>query len=133
MTPTAVDRWFAALTCSSAGTPDADLLGRFVADRDGAAFAELVRRYGPLVLGVCRRGVPDAHLAEDAFQAVFVVLATHAGRARPLGPWLYGVAVKVAARARGRLMARRRREALTGAVPDVATVPPAYDDSAAVA
>ena len=89
MTPTAVEGWFAALTRSSAGATDADLLGRFAAGRDGAAFAELVRRHGPLVLGVCRRGVPDAHLAEDAFQAVFVVLATNAGRvdpARPLGP-----------------------------------------------
>ena len=135
MTPTAVDRWFAALTGSAAGPTDADLLGRFAAGRDGAAFAELVHRHGPLVLGVCRRGVPDAHLAEDAFQAVFMVLATNAGRvdpARPLAAFLHGVAVKVAARARGRLLARRRREALSGVVPDVAAGPPAYDDSTAV-
>src|SRR5436305_2017496 len=82
---------------------DADLVGRFVAGRDEAAFAEIVRRHGPAVLGVCRRVTGNHHLAEDAFQAVFVVLAAKAGCVRPrsaLAAWLYGVAYRTALRAR---------------------------------
>jgi RNA polymerase sigma factor (sigma-70 family) len=100
---------------------DADLLRRFAAGRDDAAFAELVRRHGPLVLGVCRRVVADRHLADDAFQAAFVVLARKAGgldAGRPLGPWLYGVAFRVALRARLMIGRRRKRETLTAQVPD---------------
>jgi len=132
---TPIDRWLATLTRRSAGTTDADLLGRFVVGRDEEAFAELVRRYGPLVLGVCRRRVPDDHAAEDAFQAVFVVLAAKAGRidaARPLGPWLHGVAVKVAARAGRRLVQRRRREVGTQDLPETAAALPPNDDPTAV-
>jgi len=54
--------------------PDRDLLRRFADARDEGAFAELVRRHGPMVLAVCRRVVSDSHLADDAFQATFVVL-----------------------------------------------------------
>src|SRR5882724_7875015 len=76
-------------------TDDGELLARFVAARSEAAFAELVRRYGPLVFAVCRRVVCDRHLAEDAFQAVFIVLATKAASVRPasaLPAWLHTVA-----------------------------------------
>ncbi len=113
---------------------DADLLGRFVRDRDEAAFAELVRRFGPLVLGVCRRVIPDAHLAEDAFQAAFVVLARKASDVRPatLPHWLYGVAQKVALRARTMAGRRAKRETLTAAPPEVAVLPPEPDDTAAL-
>lgn len=100
---------------------DADLLRRFASARDDTAFAALVSRYGRLVLATCRRIVPDAHLAEDAFQAAFVVLATKAGSLdtrRPLGPWLYGVARHVATRARDMIGRRRKRETLTGTLPD---------------
>ncbi|MFO0799463.1 MAG: sigma-70 family RNA polymerase sigma factor [Gemmataceae bacterium] len=102
-----------------AAPTDAELLGRFVAGRDAAAFAELVRRHGPAVLAVCRRVTRHAHDAEDAFQAAFLVLARRADSVRPgdpLGAWLYGVAVRVARRAAERPW--RRRET-TGDVPDV--------------
>ncbi len=102
--------------------PDADLLRRFAATRDDGAFAALVARYGRLVLSACRRIVPDTHLADDAFQATFVVLATKAASLdgnRPLGPWLYAVACHVSTRARAMIGRRRKRETLTGTVPDV--------------
>ncbi len=92
---------------------DAQLLDRFVSGRDEAAeaaFEELVIRHAPMVLQVCRNVLHDAHDAEDAFQAVFLVLASRAGsirRAGSIGSWLFGVARRVAARSR-RGAARRR-------------------------
>jgi DNA-directed RNA polymerase specialized sigma24 family protein len=68
---------------------DTELLDRFTAGRDPAAFADLVARHSPMVLGVCQRLLRDAHDAEDAFQATFLVLARKAGGLRrwgPLGP-----------------------------------------------
>jgi RNA polymerase sigma factor (sigma-70 family) len=92
---------------------DSELLGRFAACRDGAAFAQLVRRHGPLVLRVCRQLLQDPHDAEDAFQATFLVLVRKAGaigRRELLANWLYGVAYRVAARARATRARRRARE-----------------------
>src|SRR5690242_12137839 len=83
--------------------PDRDLLDRFTRSKDQQAFAALVRRHGPPVLGVCRRVLRDPHAAEDAFQATFLILARKASAiARPeaLASWLYGVAVRVACKAR---------------------------------
>jgi RNA polymerase sigma factor (sigma-70 family) len=92
---------------------DAQLLERFAVGRDEPAFAALMVRHGPMVLGVCRRLLHDADQAEDAFQAAFLVLARKAGaikRQPLLSAWLYGVAYKVAARLRGRTWKRQARE-----------------------
>jgi RNA polymerase sigma factor (sigma-70 family) len=99
---------------------DAALLATFARTRSEAAFAELVRRHGPLVQGVCRRVLGDEPEADDAFQAVFLVLARKAGGVRDpsrLGPWLYGVAVRVAGKAKAARSKRRRRERPMGEVP----------------
>jgi RNA polymerase sigma factor (sigma-70 family) len=101
---------------SVAGLSDRQLLERFNARRGAAgeaAFAALVARHGPMVLGVCRQILADGHLAEDAFQATFLVLARKARSIRDsdrLGNWLYGVALRTARGARLRLARRRERE-----------------------
>ncbi len=100
---------------------DGQLLGRFVQSRDADAFAALVRRLGPTVLAVCRRVCPDSHLAEDAFQAAFLVLATKAEAVKPreqVAVWLYGVAYRTASKARAMLSNRRRRETGSPALPE---------------
>jgi RNA polymerase sigma factor (sigma-70 family) len=94
------------------GLPDCELLARFLARRDAAAFEALVRRHGPLVLAACRKVLGDG--ADDAFQATFLVLLRQARsirRLRSVGPWLYGVAHRIAVRARADALRRRRREA----------------------
>jgi RNA polymerase sigma factor (sigma-70 family) len=90
---------------------DGDLLHRFAQHGDDEAFAALVERYGPIVLGVCRRVLNDTHEAEDAFQATFLLLLRRAGTLRPgpLGPWLHGVAYRTALKARERAVLRRGR------------------------
>jgi RNA polymerase sigma factor (sigma-70 family) len=98
---------------STAELTDGQLLERFLAGRDEASVEVLVRRYGPLVLGVCRRVLHNAHAAEDAFQATFLVLTRKApslDRGRPLGSWLYTVAYRLALRARANELRRQRCE-----------------------
>ncbi|MBY0524758.1 MAG: sigma-70 family RNA polymerase sigma factor [Gemmataceae bacterium] len=100
------------------GRPGADasdqaLLECFANQCDGQAFAALVWRHSPLVLGVCRRILPDAHAAEDAFQAVFLVLARKAGSIRhhqALSSWLFRVAYRIALRGRADLLRQRAHE-----------------------
>jgi RNA polymerase sigma factor (sigma-70 family) len=102
--------------------PSADrvLLERFVRDHDEAAFAALVERHGPMVLGVCRRVLRHQHDAEDACQATFLVLARRAASIRNrdnLGSWLHGVAFRAAAGLRRRIARRRAREGPEADVP----------------
>src|SRR4051812_7873455 len=94
----------------AAASPDAVLLADYLARRSEDALRALVERHGPAVLGVCRRRLRDHHAADDAFQATFFVLARDAAAVRrpeALGAWLYGVALRVCAKA-GRARARRR-------------------------
>lgn len=96
------------------GLEEGALLRRFVAQRDALAFEMIVARHGPMVLSVCRRLLQsDPHTAEDAFQATFLVLVKRARSIRDpgrLGPWLYGVAHRVAKRARADILRRQARE-----------------------
>jgi RNA polymerase sigma factor (sigma-70 family) len=113
------------LNCDS-GVTDGQLLGEFLARRDETAFAALVKRHGAMVFGVCRRLVGDVHLAEDAFQAVFIVLARRAGSVRPraqIGNWLYGVAYRTALKARAMLARRHSREKQVVVMPHPEVLP----------
>jgi RNA polymerase sigma factor (sigma-70 family) len=95
------------------------LLERFLAGRDQDAAAAIVRRHGPMVLAVCRRVLDNAEDVEDAFQATFLVFVRQAATIRRrgvLGPWLHGVAFRVARKAQVRAARRRRRE--QSAVPE---------------
>ncbi len=107
-----LDRLFLEGTVT--GLTEGELLGRFARRGDEAAFEALIARHGPMVLGVCRRILPDdPHAAEDAFQAVFLILVKKAGSIRDgdrLGPWLHGVARRVALRARAHALRRRSVE-----------------------
>lgn len=120
---------------AAAGDPrprsDGDLLAAFVRTRDAAAFEALVRRHGPMVFGVCRRVVRHTPTAEDAFQAVFVVLARRAATVRPgeqVANFLFGVAFRTALKAKGRLARLRSREKQVDAMPEPAARPADWDD-----
>jgi DNA-directed RNA polymerase specialized sigma24 family protein len=93
----------AALLAADGGPTDGQLLECFVSRREEAAFQALVRRHGPMVLGVCRRVLGNDHDADDAFHATFLVLVRKEPSVRPrelVGHWLYGVAYRTALKAR---------------------------------
>lgn len=119
----------AALVREQTCVPDGRLVEAFLDGRDEAAFETLVKRHGPMVLGVCRRVIGNVHDAEDAFQAVFLVLARNAGSILPrdqVGNWLHGVAYRTALQARGRLGRHRARERQVTEMPQ-ATARPEVD------
>ena len=115
--------------------PDGELLRSFLSQRDESAFAELVRRHGPVVGGVCRRTLPDPADAEDAFQASFLVLVCKADRLtkeRTVGPWLYRVAIWTARSLRRKNARRLSRTTPLSDVPADSKREPAIDLDAAL-
>jgi RNA polymerase sigma factor (sigma-70 family) len=107
---------------SVVGLSEWQLLERYLDRRDEAAFEAIVARHGPMVLGVCRRMLANLTDVEDAFQATFMVLvrrARHLGPRDAIGPWLHGVAARVALRTRCDAARRRRLEPIN---PDFAAV-----------
>jgi RNA polymerase sigma factor (sigma-70 family) len=108
----------AAFLHDGGGLTDGQLLECFIHRREEAAFEALVRRHGPMVLGVCRRVLAHDQDAEDAFQATFLVLVRKAAsltaRER-VGNWLYGVAYRVALQAKA---ARPVKEKQVNAMPE---------------
>ena len=114
--------------CRAVPRSDAELLAQFLTHRDEAAFAALVQRHGPMVLGVCRRMLGDADAAEDAFQATFLVLTRKAeavaGQAT-LAPWLYGVAQRTALKARTQARKRLARQEPLATEPTAQPLPEA--------
>jgi RNA polymerase sigma factor (sigma-70 family) len=109
------------------GRTDAQLLERFARARDEAAFELLLRRHGPMVLGVCRRVLRQEQDAEDAFQATFLTLARKAGsigKGEALAGWLARVAYRAALRARS---AAQRCPAAGLAEPEPPAAGPAGD------
>jgi RNA polymerase sigma factor (sigma-70 family) len=102
------------------GLADSELLDSYVKHADAAAFEALLRRHGPMVLGVCRRILRNEADTEDAFQATFLVLVRKAGSIRPRGMvsnWLYGVARNTSLKAREMIDKRRAKEKQAATMP----------------
>ena len=114
-------RWIVGAEATDASS-DSQLLDQFLHRQDEAAFAALLKRHGPMVLGVCRRVLGDADDAEDAFQATFFVLVRKAaaiGKRDAVGSWLYKVAYRTALRARTATLRRRTEERKAAAMPAI--------------
>jgi RNA polymerase sigma factor (sigma-70 family) len=119
----------AALLQEADRLTDAHLLESFLVGQEDAAFEALVRRHGPMILGVCRRVLHNRHDAEDAFQATFLVLlrkAASIGKRELLVNWLFGVAHRTALQARKATARRRVKERQ---VPDMARKQVTRDDA----
>src|SRR5262245_58821419 len=100
-------------TPAGAGVSDADLLRRFVDQRDEATFELLLWRHAAMVLHVCRQVLGDADAADDAFQATFLVFVRKAAtisHREALGSWLYRVAYHTALKARAEMRKRMNAE-----------------------
>jgi RNA polymerase sigma factor (sigma-70 family) len=109
---------------SIVGLSEWELLRRYLDRGDEAAFRAIVASHGPMVMSVCRRVLGEARDVEDAFQVTFLILAKKAGKlvpGDPIGHWLYGVAYRVALRARSATARRHARER-TVASPEMASV-----------
>ena len=109
-----------ALRQEGADLADGELLECYITRQDEAAFEALVRRHGPMVLGVCRRILRNDADADDAFQATFLVLVRKAASVRPRGMlsnWLYGVAHNTALKAKAMNHKRRAKEKEAGSMP----------------
>jgi RNA polymerase sigma factor (sigma-70 family) len=116
----------AALGQDGTGPTDGQLLECYLTHRDEAAFETLVRRHGPMVLGVCRRILRGHQDAEDAFQATFLVFVRKAASIVPremVAGWLYGVAYQTAVKARAMVGKLRARERQVAAMPEPEVVP----------
>jgi RNA polymerase sigma factor (sigma-70 family) len=121
------------LSGQEAASSDADLLGVYLETRENGAFEQIVHRHGAMVFGVCRRMAANPTDAEDAFQAVWLVLVQKANSIQPpamLGNWLYGVAVNICRRTRLQHVRRLERERRT-ATPELCEPP--LDDSLTLA
>jgi RNA polymerase sigma factor (sigma-70 family) len=122
----------ATLRQDGAGLTDSQLLSHFIEGKDESAFEALVRRHGPMVMGVCRRALHNHHDAEDAFQATFLVLVRKAVSVVPremVANWLYGVARTTAHRAKAAGARRRLREGEARNMPEPQAPPPdLWDD-----
>src|ERR1700736_3900257 len=111
---------------AAAGASDAELLRHFLGEGDEAAFTALVQRHGTMVWQVCISALGQREDAEDVFQATFLVLARKAGSVRKqesLASWLYGVALCLARKVRGRNLRRRTSAAGARALDRVAARP----------
>jgi RNA polymerase sigma factor (sigma-70 family) len=129
-----IDRVFGEGTL--AGLSDARLLERYTSDRDEVAFEALVRRHGPMVLGVCRRLLNDPNDADDAFQAAFLLLARKARSIRDedcVGGWLHRVAWRIALQVKSDAARRRDQERRAAVRAGESVAPgPWHDDTVAV-
>jgi RNA polymerase sigma factor (sigma-70 family) len=127
LTELAHDVGQALLRRNAADLTDAQLLTRFTEHADEAAFEALFRRHAPMVLGTCRRLLHNEQDAEDALQAVFLILARKAATVRPreaLANWLYGVAYKAALKARSAAARRKERQVADLPEPPARHAPP---------